>query len=317
MYFFDQVGKIGIGSRLRQLTELITEDAKKIYNLYDVQLEPHWFPVFYVLTHKPEQTITALAEEIGQSHPSVSKTVSQMIKSGILQERRDAADRRRNMISLTEKGETMAEKIKCQYEDVARVIDEIDAQAQHKLWEAAAEWSFMLNHKPLFERVKAQMKIREQNYITIIPYEAQYKTAFRDLNVAWISAYFKMETFDYEALDTPEENILNKGGYIFVALYKNEPVGVCALKYRADDPEYAYELAKMAVSSEMRGKNIGLLLGKTIIEKARELGAKNLFLESNTILKPAINLYHKLGFEKISGRPSPYERSNIQMALIL
>jgi hypothetical protein len=34
------------------------------------------------------------------------------------------------------------------------------------------------------------------------------------------------------------------------------------------------------------------------------------------MLKPAINLYYKLGFRKTSGPPSPYERSNIQMELI-
>ena len=54
-----------------------------------------------------------------------------------------------------------------------------------------------------------------------------------------------------------------------------------------------------------------------VIEKAKEAGFKRLYLESNTILKPAINLYYKLGFKKITGAPSPYERSNIQMELIL
>jgi GNAT superfamily N-acetyltransferase len=79
----------------------------------------------------------------------------------------------------------------------------------------------------------------------------------------------------------------------------------------------SYELAKMAVSPEARGKNIGWLLGNAIIEKARSIGAHRLYLESNTILKPAISLYHKLGFKKITGPPSPYERANIQMELIL
>jgi ribosomal protein S18 acetylase RimI-like enzyme len=73
----------------------------------------------------------------------------------------------------------------------------------------------------------------------------------------------------------------------------------------------------MAVSPAMRGKNIGWLLGMAIIEKARSLGAKNIYLESNTKLVPAISLYHKLGFEKVVSRASPYKRSNIQMAMNL
>ncbi len=74
---------------------------------------------------------------------------------------------------------------------------------------------------------------------------------------------------------------------------------------------------KMAVSPKAQGKNIGWLLGRAAIECARAKGARSLYLESNTILKPAISLYRKLGFEKVTGRATPYERCNIQMELIL
>jgi GNAT superfamily N-acetyltransferase len=125
-----------------------------------------------------------------------------------------------------------------------------------------------------------------------------------------------MEEADYKALDNPEDYILNKGGKILVALYKNEPVGVCAL-IKTKNPEYDFEMAKMAVSPKAQGKNIGWLLGKAIVDAAKELGAKKIYLESNTILKPAINLYYKLGFEKVFGLSTPYKRCNIQMELVL
>lgn len=38
-----------------------------------------------------------------------------------------------------------------------------------------------------------------------------------------------MEETDYKALEHPQEYILDKGGFIFVALYQDEPVGVSAL----------------------------------------------------------------------------------------
>jgi thiosulfate/3-mercaptopyruvate sulfurtransferase len=154
-----------------------------------------------------------------------------------------------------------------------------------------------------------------KNDIRIIDYAPMYKEVFKDLNVEWISTYFVMEAADYKALDNPETYILEKGGHILVALYNDEPVGVCALIKTHDDPEMDYELAKMAVSPKAQGKKIGWIMGQAAIEKAKTLGAKALFLESNTILTPAISLYYKLGFQKIDTRPSPYERSNIQMKL--
>jgi hypothetical protein len=45
------------------------------------------------------------------------------------------------------------------------------------------------------------------------------------------------------------------------------------------------------------------------------LQADRVYLESNTILEPAIRLYRKLGFDEFVGEPSPYARCNIQMVL--
>jgi ribosomal protein S18 acetylase RimI-like enzyme len=73
----------------------------------------------------------------------------------------------------------------------------------------------------------------------------------------------------------------------------------------------------MAVSPLAQGKSIGWLLGSAIVAKAKSLGAEKLYLESNTILKPAIGLYHKLGFRKVAGHSTPYERCNIQMELVI
>lgn len=152
--------------------------------------------------------------------------------------------------------------------------------------------------------------------IQIVPYTPAYRQAFKELNEEWIQKYFKMEVMDHKSLDHPKTYILDRGGYIAVALLNDEPVGVCALIKPLDSP-YEYELAKMGVSPKAQGKGIGWLLGKAIIEKAANLGAKSIFLESNTVLKPALNLYRKLGFKEIEGIPTPYSRSNIQMELQL
>ena len=184
------------------------------------------------------------------------------------------------------------------------------------MWAAIEEWEFLLNRKSLLQYVLEQKKLRESRDVRIVPYKPKYAEAFRLLNVEWISKYFKMEEADHKALDHPKKYILDKGGEILVALYKDEPVGVCAL-LKMDDPDYDFEVVKMAVSPKAQGKNIGWLLGQAIVEKARQLGARRIYLESNTVLKPAINLYYKLGFQKVAGRPTPYERCNIQMELAL
>lgn len=316
MEFFDKVGKAALGSRLRLMTAAITDDASKIYELYGVDFVPKWFPIFYVLTEDRELTITEIANEIGHSQPSVSKIIQEMTNAGIVEESLKTDDKRRNNVVLTAKGLSLSKTIQQQLKDIDVAIDGLISESKHNLWAALEEWEHLLGQKSMFKRVSDQKKLRESKDVEIVEYEPKYKEAFRTLNVEWISKYFEMEESDYKALDNPEEYILKKGGKILVALYENEPVGVCAL-IKMQNSEYDFEMAKMAVSPKAQGKSIGWLLGKAITDKAKELGAKKIYLESNTILKPAINLYYKLGFEKVFGLETPYKRCNIQMELVL
>jgi DNA-binding MarR family transcriptional regulator len=316
MEIFEKTGKMALGSRLRLLTAKVTEDAAQIYSIYNVEFSPKWFPVFYVLSEEGEKTITEIAIEIGHSQPSVTTIIQEMKKVGLIKENLKSTDRRKNIVGLTEKGMMLSKKIKMQCGDVDLAIESIMKEANHNLWEAIKEWEFLLDKKSLLTRVLEQKKIRESKDVEIVEYTPQYQSAFKSLNKEWISTYFEMEEADYKALDNPKEYILDKGGRIFVALFKEEPLGVCAL-IRMEDNIYDFELAKMAVSPKAQGKNMGWLLGTTVINTARELGASKIYLESNTMLKPAINLYYKLGFHKIVGRATPYKRCNIQMELSL
>ena len=150
--------------------------------------------------------------------------------------------------------------------------------------------------------------------VEVVPYEAKHHDAFRRLNEAWISRYFRIEEPDTRVLEAPQEQILDKGGHILVAVRDGEAIGVCAL-LRVDDA--TFELAKMAVAEHARGLGAGFLLGEAAKVTAREAGASRLILESNTVLTPAIALYHKLGFVEVTGVHSEYARCNIHMELKL
>lgn len=150
--------------------------------------------------------------------------------------------------------------------------------------------------------------------VKIINYDSKYKEAFKALNEEWIEKFFKMEDGDYKLLNNPEEHIINKGGHIVFALLDNEPVGTCALVKMSNEP-LKFELSKMAVSPKAQGKKIGYLVGQALVDKARELRAESIFLETNSVLVPAIKLYEKLGFKHMPVSDSVYSRCDTQMLL--
>lgn len=139
----------------------------------------------------------------------------------------------------------------------------------------------------------------------VVKYDPKYLTAFSELNSECIRKHFQ----------NPESTILKPGGEIFFVLDEGEVVGTCAMI--ADSP-HRYELAKMAVAPDKRGKGYGDLLMRTAMEWAKSKGAQEVFLLSNTDLEPAIALYLKNGFQvAVLGTHPDYERCNIQMVKAL
>jgi N-acetylglutamate synthase-like GNAT family acetyltransferase len=137
--------------------------------------------------------------------------------------------------------------------------------------------------------------------------------AFRLLNEEWITKYFTMEARDFEILGDPETSILKHGGHIYMAYLGGQAVGCVALERKGGD---VYELSKMAVTPHLRGQGVGRRLLEYAIEQARVLGAKSLFLGSNTKLENAIHLYESVGFEHLPPERIPdvqYARPNVFM----
>jgi len=149
------------------------------------------------------------------------------------------------------------------------------------------------------------------------PFEPGDETAFRELNEAWIASHFVVEEKDREVLNDPHKYILRPGGALLMAVQDGSAIGTCALLAMGDR---AFEVAKMTVSRTHRGQGIGKKLLAHVIEHARGMGAKRLYLETNRKLGNAIHVYESLGFRHLPVervQPSPYARADVYMELLL
>jgi DNA-binding MarR family transcriptional regulator len=205
MDFYELTGKMALGSRLRRLSEQMTEQAAGIYDLYQVDLQPKWFPVFYSLSAAGEKSIMDIAREIGHTHPSVSQIVKEMAAKGYVIEKKGEEDGRKNFVILSPAGQHMRNRMQPQLDDVTAAIESAMEETHHDLWKAIAEWEFLLEQKSLLQRVREERKIREGNQVEIVPFAPTYQQAFRQLNEEWITKHFRMEEGDFNSLDHPME----------------------------------------------------------------------------------------------------------------
>jgi ribosomal protein S18 acetylase RimI-like enzyme len=131
----------------------------------------------------------------------------------------------------------------------------------------------------------------------------------------WLRAMFEVEPLDQALLSNPQAHVIDRGGHILFARLGEQIVGTCGLE---DKGGGRFELIKMAVTSGVQGHGIGRLLCERILEIARERGARQVFLETNSRCVPAIALYEKLGFvSRALPRETEFERCDVYMELDL
>jgi putative acetyltransferase len=159
--------------------------------------------------------------------------------------------------------------------------------------------------------------------MTIAINQRSHLQDFVRLNEQWILEHFSLEAAD-EALARNPERIITDGGFVLSLLHADEVVGVCALFKEVFDSSVCrdkteralrYQLARMAVRPDFRGRGFANLLIQNALDTAKAQGASNVYLLTNTKLTAAVGLYQKFGFSVTqSGQHPVYARCNLVMA---
>ena len=149
--------------------------------------------------------------------------------------------------------------------------------------------------------------------VVIVGFNKKYSEQFFMLNKAWIEESWYLEDSDKKDLLNPDKIVYN-GGQIFFALENQKAIGTVAMIKSSDD---RFELAKMTVKDDFRGKGIANMLMDKCLKFAKENKAKEIFLISNDSLRIARNLYDKYGFKEVDLDSKKYDRGNVKMRLTL
>jgi len=122
------------------------------------------------------------------------------------------------------------------------------------------------------------------------------RSVFREFGIARPgTVYFDPTTDDLFSL------FKKPGSVYWIAEEGGKIIGGCGVYSTPGLPEGCAELVKLYLISSERGKGIGRELLEKSIESAKQLGYKQLYLESLPELSKAIRLYEKAGFTFIPG----------------
>ena len=307
------LGEISLGSRLKRVSDTLMKQTQELYTDQNIDFDPYLFPAFYNIVKREQTTNNELIDALKTSQPAVTQTIKKLELRGLIDLTPDPIDKRKKTISPTPTGTKLFQRLSPIWEILDRTVKEFTQLQSDSLLAHIDHFEQALRSGTLMQTVKE--RIQKELTIEIKTHEPSLSKAFYDLNIEWLETYFYVEDFDRKVLSKPQQYILDPGGHIFYAIEGGITLGTVALKRIEDN---LFELTKMAVSPEARGKGVGQKLMQHCIGFAKEENWKALLLYSNRILENAIHIYRKYGFEEIPVEPdSPYERSNIKMYLPL
>lgn len=306
--------EIGIGTRCRRIFEMLSIEMDKIYQNEGVDIGMREFPILYCLYLKGPLLIADIQKLTGLSHSAVSQTIKKLSGKEYLW-LRTADDARSKIVVFSDRGEKLIAKLTPIWAVAERAMSDVIGDCDHNMLEAMDDYEEALKQKPFTQRYNAFKKSKPEKKVEMVAYDIKYKDAWRFINQQWIEKLFVMEEEDIINLNDPEKIVLDKGGEIYFSLLNRKAVGVVALKKYSST---RYELSKMGVLPEAQGLGIGNMLVEKVIERFHARGGKELFLETNSSLKPAITLYKKYGFREVPApENSPYTRADYFMELIV
>lgn len=156
MSFYESLGFLVFGSRLRRLSEAFLADVNKIYAAHNLSFDAAWFPVFYILSRQETVSIKDIADELGISHSAVSQLVSSLQQKGVIKTTTAGDDARKKVVAFTARGKKLQQQVQPVWNALKEAMETLAQEGRHSktILAAIADIEQGLQRESVFDRVQ-------------------------------------------------------------------------------------------------------------------------------------------------------------------
>ena len=157
MNLVNDLAELALATRLKRLSERLSQDVSKIYKESDADFEAKWYLVLELLSRKKLLGITEISEALQLSHPAVVQFVDQLLKRSLVRVSTDKNDARRRLVSLSSSGKKLLQQIA----PVLSIIKEENRlwinEASHDILEILTQLEQALDERSMYQRIKMNL----------------------------------------------------------------------------------------------------------------------------------------------------------------
>jgi putative acetyltransferase len=224
---------------------------------------------------------------------TTSRLITQLLEKGICHIQPDENDRRNKLISLTNKGLQLVNKI--HFEANLQVQQALDMMSEEEKNVVARGLSIYAKYLKR-SRIQQEYTIRELLKKDVPALINLVKTVWAEFG--FDSSHPEAPLFESELNKTYEIYSVKKSKY-FVLTQGKKIIGGAGFGPLPGGDKSTCELKQMYLSSQLRGAGLGASLLKRVLEDIKKEGFKKCYLETMDFMHGANSLYQKFGFIKI------------------
>ncbi|HDM8071184.1 bifunctional helix-turn-helix transcriptional regulator/GNAT family N-acetyltransferase [Vibrio harveyi] len=236
-------------------------------------------------------TINKLARQLNVDKSNASRTVTGLIKLGLVESIENPKDKRSQLVALTEQGQQALSQLDQQQNSFfEQLLTQLDDNEQEQL------------KLGLETYLKGLTKVCQAEEYVLRPLTKADNSQVADV-IRKVSAEYGL-TADkgYGVADPTLDDMYSvydqQGAAYWVVEYQGEIVGGGGFAPLAGEPNVC-ELQKMYFLPQTRGHGLAKRIVALSLQLAKQFGYQQCYLETTECLREAVGLYEKLGFEHL------------------
>ncbi|EKO3827197.1 bifunctional helix-turn-helix transcriptional regulator/GNAT family N-acetyltransferase [Vibrio harveyi] len=236
-------------------------------------------------------TINQLAQQLNVDKSNASRTVTGLIKLGLVESIENPKDKRSQLVALTEQGQQALSQLDQQQNSFfEQLLTQLDNSEQEQL------------KLGLETYLKGLTKVCQAEEYVLRPLTKADNSQVADV-IRKVSAEYGL-TADkgYGVADPTLDDMYSvydqQGAAYWVVEYQGEIVGGGGFAPLAGEPNVC-ELQKMYFLPQTRGHGLAKRIVALSLQLAKQFGYQQCYLETTECLREAVGLYEKLGFEHL------------------
>lgn len=236
-------------------------------------------------------TINQLAQQLNVDKSNASRTVTGLIKLGLVESIENPKDKRSQLVGLTEQGQQALSQLDQQQNSFfEQLLTQLDDSEQEQL------------KLGLETYLKGLTKVCQAEEYVLRPLTKADNSQVADV-IRKVSAEYGLTADKGYGLADPTLDDMysvydQQGAAYWVVEYQGEIVGGGGFAPLAGEPNVC-ELQKMYFLPQTRGHGLAKRIVALSLQLAKQFGYQQCYLETTECLREAVGLYEKLGFEHL------------------